>query len=354
MPCIYPLRRVTQDAWTVISAYFAEKGLVRQQLDSFDEFIQNTMQELVDDSGELNVRPEIQYTPGQEDVTRSTFAVLFNQVYVSKPTATERDGTTSNMFPHEARLRNMTYSSPMYVDISCVEQKRAPQLHQGCVAELEIDGDWYPCVITHLRDGYANVSYEVAGPLNDNNEQVQVVEEEDVDLSCRIRLPTSGESTHRIDSPKEFLGYVPIMLRSRFCVLADKSDKELCELGECIYDQGGYFVINGSEKVVVAQERMSNNHVYCFRKKQPHRSVACNCQCPDSTCFRYSWVVECRSHVEHGARPTSTIYMQMYNKAGRGQSQGNQIRITLPYIRVDIPVIVVFRALGECSISRTC
>ena len=54
-----------QDAWTVISAYFAEKGLVRQQLDSFDEFIQNTMQELVDDSGELVVKPEAQYAPGQ-------------------------------------------------------------------------------------------------------------------------------------------------------------------------------------------------------------------------------------------------------------------------------------------------
>mmetsp|Transcript_487 Transcript_487/g.1279 ORF Transcript_487/g.1279 Transcript_487/m.1279 type:complete len:997 (+) Transcript_487:925-3915(+) len=61
---------------------------------------------------------------------------------------------------------------------------------------------------------------------------------------------------------------------------------------------------------------------------------------------RYSWVVECRSHVEHGARPTSTIYMQMYNNAGRGQAQGNQIRVTLPYVRVDIPVIIVFRALG--------
>ena len=46
----------TQDAWLVISAYFAEKGLVRQQLDSFDEFIQNTMQELVDDSGDIRAR----------------------------------------------------------------------------------------------------------------------------------------------------------------------------------------------------------------------------------------------------------------------------------------------------------
>jgi DNA-directed RNA polymerase beta subunit len=48
---------VTQeDAWAVISAYFEEKGLVRQQLDSFDEFIQNTMQELVDDSGDIRFR----------------------------------------------------------------------------------------------------------------------------------------------------------------------------------------------------------------------------------------------------------------------------------------------------------
>eukprot|EP00959_Pyramimonas_sp_CCMP1952_P161417 3375487-Pyramimonas_sp.AAC.4 len=41
-------QEITQeDAWSVITAYFEEKGLVRQQLDSFDEFIQNTMQEIV-------------------------------------------------------------------------------------------------------------------------------------------------------------------------------------------------------------------------------------------------------------------------------------------------------------------
>ena len=90
----------------MISAYFAEKGLVRQQLDSFDEFIQNTMQELVDDSGELHVEPEAQYLPGQKSLHRNKFTVVFNQVYVSKPTATERDGTC------------LLYTSPSPRDLS--------------------------------------------------------------------------------------------------------------------------------------------------------------------------------------------------------------------------------------------
>lgn len=58
-----------EDAWAVISAYFEEKGLVRQQLDSFDEFIQNTMQEIVDESADIEIRPESQHNPGhQSDV----------------------------------------------------------------------------------------------------------------------------------------------------------------------------------------------------------------------------------------------------------------------------------------------
>jgi len=51
----------------MLSAYFEEKGLVRQQLDSFDEFIQNTMQELVDDSGDIRVTPEIQHLVGYDE-----------------------------------------------------------------------------------------------------------------------------------------------------------------------------------------------------------------------------------------------------------------------------------------------
>ena len=64
---------------------------------------------------------------------------------------------------------------------------------------------------------------------------------------------------------------VPIMLRSSYCGLKECSDKELTDLGECPYDSGGYFVINGSEKVLIAQERMAANHVYVFKKSQPSK-----------------------------------------------------------------------------------
>ena len=55
-----------EDAWAVISSYFEEKGLVRQQLDSFDEFIQNTMQEIVFKSPEIEILPESQHKPGHQ------------------------------------------------------------------------------------------------------------------------------------------------------------------------------------------------------------------------------------------------------------------------------------------------
>lgn len=56
---------ITQlDSWTVIKAYFDEKGLVRQQLDSFDQFITNTVTEVVEDTSAISLRPQEQYGPG--------------------------------------------------------------------------------------------------------------------------------------------------------------------------------------------------------------------------------------------------------------------------------------------------
>ena len=50
-----------EDAWVIISKYFEEKGLVRQQIDSFDEFVNSMIQELVDDAGEVKVVPQDQF-----------------------------------------------------------------------------------------------------------------------------------------------------------------------------------------------------------------------------------------------------------------------------------------------------
>ena len=69
-----------------------------------------------------------------------------------------------------------------------------------------------------------------------------------------------------IEYPKQSIGMVPIMLRSKYCILSESSDADRMGLKECFYDQGGYFIINGAEKVLVAQEKMSNNHVYVFKK----------------------------------------------------------------------------------------
>lgn len=91
------------------------------------------------------------------------------------------------------------------------------------------------------------------------------------------------------------------MLRSSYCTLYQNSEKDLTELGECPYDQGGYFIINGSEKVLIAQEKMSTNHVYVFKKRQPNK---------------FAYVAEVRSMAESQNRPPSTMFVRMLSRAG--------------------------------------
>lgn len=90
-------------------------------------------------------------------------------------------------------------------------------------------------------------------------------------------------------------------------------------------------MINGSEKVLIAQEKMSPSHVYVFKKKQPSK---------------YAYVGEIRSLPESGARAASTCCVRMLNRQGAGKVLGGTLRVTIPYIKQDIPIVVVFRALG--------
>lgn len=90
-----------------------------------------------------------------------------------------------------------------------------------------------------------------------------------MDVRCRIynQDPDTGEERTTVNELMEKIpiGKVPIMIRSKFCALNNLTDQERIQEGECFFDQGGYFIIKGGEKVVVAQEKMANNFVYVFR-----------------------------------------------------------------------------------------
>lgn len=73
-----------------------------------------------------------------------------------------------------------------------------------------------------------------------------------------------GEDPVETQHQKTFIGKIPIMLRSSNCSLHPLSDRDLTELNECPLDPGGYFIINGSEKVIIAQEKMATNTGTCF------------------------------------------------------------------------------------------
>ncbi|XP_078490646.1 DNA-directed RNA polymerase II subunit RPB2 [Ciona intestinalis] len=254
--------------WIVISSYFDEKGLVRQQLDSFDEFIQMSVQRIVEDAPIIELQAESQHTTTEVSVP-TKYLLKFEQIYLSKPTHWEKDGAPSPMMPNEARLRNLTYSAPLYVDIT-------------------------KTVVKH---------------------EAQPV-----------------ETQHQ----KTFIGKIPIMLRSTYCLLSGLTDRDLTELNECPLDPGGYFIINGSEKVLIAQEKMATNTVYVFKKK-------------DS---KYAFTSEIRSSLENSSRPTSSMWVNMLARGGQGVKKsaiGQRITAIIPYIRQEIPIIIVFRALGFVS-----
>lgn len=289
-----------EDAWTVISAFFEDKGLVRQQLDSFNEFINSSMQEVVDECGEFSLRPNAQHAPGDRGMTSAMedmeITVKFGQVYLSKPTMTEADGETAILFPKDARLRNLTYAAPLYVDVT--KTVRRPKERRS-------------------DDG---------GDRGDEDNKDGDGEAESGGLDVEVE-----------EYPKVFMGEVPIMLRSDFCALSGLGSHDLSTLGECPLDQGGYFVVNGSEKVLIAQERMAHNHVYVFRKPSP----------------KYAFASECRSAPEGATRALSACAVRMLAKGGAsatgggsGVGDGAVLRAGLPYVKSDVPIMVVFRALG--------
>ena len=196
-------------------------------------------------------------------------SIEFEKISIRKPTIFENNGAIHPMMPNDARLRNLTYASPLNVDVK--------------VTTTFID---------HTRNS--------------------------------IR-----ESNVRI-FPNVHLGKIPVMVGSKYCLLHDQKHIHPSKLGECPEDLGGYFIIQGGERAMISMERMSENRPFVFRNGRGNAKemevVEIKCIGPDNDQVPKSNTIKIVYH------PKNQLILML--------------RATVPRIKTDIPLIILFRALG--------
>ena len=255
----------------LIDCYFAGRNgqqLVKHQIDSYNDFVSRKLDHIIDGFNPIDICNS--YMP-EQGCYRYVLSVSLQNPTLSKPVINEKDGSTKVMLPNDARLRNLTYAAPLTVDM-------------------------------HLTA--KTYSAEAGGYVVDTK-----------------RLQSVG------------LGRVPVMVRSRYCMLSNPSavganGAATYGQDECRYDYGGYFVINGSEKVVISQDRIAENRTYVFLNTK-------------ASC--YSHVAEIRSVQEARFGVPKTLTLKLSSKAN---NFGRTIKLCIHHIKHDVPVFVMFRALG--------
>lgn len=257
--------------WNAISSYF-EAGhlerLVRHQVESYNEFVTKQMEATIHMFNPVNVHSEQFYNKEARCFSLEVL-VSFVNLQISRPQIHENNGATKLMFPMEARQRNFTYASATTVDL--------------------------------------NIQYVVRS--GEAMDQTRV-------------MHTVMKNVH--------LGKIPVMLRSCLCVLPQHPHLTSAETGECRYDPGGYFIINGSEKTVIGQERAAENRVYVYT-------------CSNASARHiYQAEIKCVPDAKRVSPKQVTMYLL---KGGHD----NTILVNLPRIRKQIPLFIVFRAIGVIS-----
>ncbi|MBU0457688.1 MAG: DNA-directed RNA polymerase subunit B'' [Nanoarchaeota archaeon] len=164
----------------LIKKYFEEKKFVESNIQSFNNLISRGLQEVIEENKEAE--------PAIIPHNIEKFKIRFGRMTVGKPEITEADGSKRPIYPMEARLRKISYSAPINLEISTY--------------------------------------------INDVQRENFIAE----------------------------VGKIPIMLRSKYCHLHGLSNEDLIKKGEDSTDPGGYFIINGTEKVIVTVEDLAGNN----------------------------------------------------------------------------------------------
>ena len=186
-------------------------------------------------------------------------------IYYGKPVIYDSEGREHFMYPNEARLRNMTYACSIHYD---------------------------------------------------------------VDIEMIIRNEEGREDITEQKLSKIFLGRFPIMLQSKLCILNGLARNVRFNMGECRNDPGGYFIINGKEKVIICQEKFADNTLYIRDKVND----------------LYSHAAEIRSVSEDASKPVRTLSVRIVMPTET--LTNNNIVVNIPNVRKPIPLFIVMRALG--------
>jgi DNA-directed RNA polymerase beta subunit len=264
--------------WNIIESYFKGQHLerlVRHQLESYNNFVGYQIIKTIEMFNPVHIMSEQDYDPVSKKHSLEIF-VTFENFQIYRPQIHENNGAIKLMFPQEARLRNFTYASAMTIDI--------------------------------------NIKYIVRTGANLDNIQ-----------------------TFYKTIPKVHIGKLPIMLKSNICVLNQYKHFENNITGECKFDSGGYFIINGSEKTVLGQERAAENRVYCFNVSKNNT--------------KYTWSAEIKSVPDFKCISPKQINMMISSK---NNGFGNPIYVQIPRVKQPIPLFIVFRALGVISDKDIC
>ena len=262
----------SESAYSIIESYFQGQHLeklVRHQIESYNHFVNYQIQRTIQMFNPVTIRSENDFVADKEKYFLEVF-ISFTNFKLYPPQIHENNGATKMMLPQEAKLRNFTYASTMTVDI--------------------------------------NIEYIIRN--TENMETSKVIKKV---------------------LPKINIGKLPIMLKSSVCVLTQNKHISHEHTGECSMDSGGYFIIKGSEKTVLGQERAAENRVYCFDGKNT---------------TKWNWFAEIKSVPDFKCISPKQIEMMV---ASKNNGFGHGIYMTIPRIKQPIELYVVFRALGIIS-----
>jgi len=264
--------------WNIIESYFEGQHLtrcVRHQLESYNNFVNTEIQKTIDMFNPITIHSEHDFHKPSGKYNLE-IVITFNNFHIYRPQIHENNGSTKLMFPQEARLRNFTYSSAMTVDLNI-------KIIKNFGETLSLSETLYKTI------------------------------------------------------PKIHIGKLPIMVKSDICVLQQYKHLDHKITGECYVDAGGYFLINGSEKIIIPQERAAENKVYCFNIKKNNN--------------KWAWLAEIKSVPDHKCISPKQINMMI---ASKNNTFGHAIYIQIPRIKQPVPLIILFRALGIISDKEIC